>query len=387
MMKTCFPAAMAALLIIFATVLAADDPAAAPAPDTGNSAPAADAGKTFDSAIARLEQIKTRLEEIQGQFESASAAAKPVLQKEAETLVNEYRTLLGTIADVAAEVYPKRAASAGGEAAYAPVRDAMIMAFRENRYWKSAEVADAILQVKPDDVVALNVGGVSHFGINSFERSVELLKQADAKNALIPDLGGRFFQSAQDYVGYWEKEKAIREKEAALEGDQQLPRVLLTTTKGEILLELFENEAPNTVANFISLVEKGFYDGSPFHRVIEMFMAQGGTPGEKFGGVDGPGYTISCECYRPDARRHFAGSLSMAHAGKDTGGSQFFLTHLPTPHLDREIRPESVHTVFGRVVEGQDTVAALQQGDKIVAARVIRKRPHEYKPETRPARR
>jgi cyclophilin family peptidyl-prolyl cis-trans isomerase len=168
-----------------------------------------------------------------------------------------------------------------------------------------------------------------------------------------------------------------------------LPRVKLTTSKGDIVIELFENEAPNTVANFISLVEKGFYDGTPFHRVIAGFMAQGGDPTGT--GTGGPGYTIACEVDAPDARQHFRGTLSMAHAGPDTGGSQFFLTFRPTDHLDGK------HTVFGRVIEGFNVLPLLirtqdDQGrpvpgvipDKITKAEVVRKRSHPYEPDKLP---
>ncbi|MBW3541707.1 MAG: peptidylprolyl isomerase [Planctomycetes bacterium] len=151
--------------------------------------------------------------------------------------------------------------------------------------------------------------------------------------------------------------------------------------RGEILIELFEDQAPNTVANFVSLVEQDKYDGTKFHRVIGNFMAQGGDPNTLDAdpandGQGGPGYSIECECYREDARKHFRGSLSMAHSGRDTGGSQFFLTHRPTFHLNGR------HTVFGRVVEGQDVVDSLRKGDKLVEATVTRKRDHEYDPVT-----
>ena len=123
----------------------------------------------------------------------------------------------------------------------------------------------------------------------------------------------------------WAKEKKIREAEDKAD---DLPRVLLKTSAGDIEIELFENEAPNTVLNFITLVDKGFYNGLKFHRVLPGFMAQGGDP--KGDGTGGPGYTIPCECYQANHRLHFRGSLSMAHAGRDTGGSQFFLTFVPT---------------------------------------------------------
>ncbi|RMG34316.1 MAG: peptidylprolyl isomerase [Planctomycetota bacterium] len=169
-----------------------------------------------------------------------------------------------------------------------------------------------------------------------------------------------------------------------------MPRVELQTTKGKIVLELFENEAPNTVANFITLVEKGFYDGTAFHRVIPAFMIQGGDPNSRDedptnDGIGGPGYTIACECYQANARKHFRGSLSMAHAGRDTGGSQFFITHLPTPHLNADSQRNTGHTVFGRVVSGMDVVDAIEKGDRIVKATVLRKRPHPYRPNTKPA--
>ncbi|NMG23056.1 peptidylprolyl isomerase, partial [Brasilonema bromeliae] len=149
-----------------------------------------------------------------------------------------------------------------------------------------------------------------------------------------------------------QEERAIREKEAKAD---DLPRVKLSTTEGDMVVELYENEAPNTVANFVSLVEKGFYNGLTFHRVLEDFMAQGGDPTGT--GSGGPGYNIPCECYQPNARKHFPATLSMAHAGRDTGGSQFFITFVQTKHLDGK------HTVFGRVIEGQEVLDKLQRID------------------------
>ena len=144
------------------------------------------------------------------------------------------------------------------------------------------------------------------------------------------------------------EELLIRMREARAD---DLPRIRISTSKGDIVVELFENEAPNAVANFVSLVEKKFYDDLKFHRVMEGFMAQGGCP--KGDGTEGPGYKIECECDSPDARRHFVGSLSMAHAGKNTGGSQFFIT------FERPENPDAldgVHTVFGKVIEGLDVL-------------------------------
>ncbi|WP_112181225.1 MULTISPECIES: peptidylprolyl isomerase [Paraliobacillus] len=122
----------------------------------------------------------------------------------------------------------------------------------------------------------------------------------------------------------------------------------------KIVIEMYEEAAPNTVANFEKLATSGFYDGVVFHRVIPGFVAQGGDPTGT--GSGGPGYAIACET-EGNPHKHKAGSLSMAHAGKDTGGSQFFLVHEPQPHLD------GVHTVFGQVIEGMDVVLRIKQGD------------------------
>ena len=142
---------------------------------------------------------------------------------------------------------------------------------------------------------------------------------------------------------------------------------VMETARGTIELELFADETPNTVANFEKLANAGFYDGTKFHRVIPSFMVQGGDPLSKTGkgrvGTGGPGYTIKCETDR-NVHKHVAGTLSMAHAGKDTGGSQFFICHSPQGHLD------GVHTVFGQVTKGMDAVNAIRQDDELKSVRV-----------------
>ncbi|WP_064093292.1 peptidylprolyl isomerase [Rossellomorea aquimaris] len=125
-------------------------------------------------------------------------------------------------------------------------------------------------------------------------------------------------------------------------------------TGEKIEFDLFPNEAPGTVENFEKLAKEGFYDGLNFHRVIPGFVSQGGCPNGS--GMGGPGYTIKCET-EGNPHKHEAGSLSMAHAGKDTGGSQFFIVHDPQPHLN------GVHTVFGKVTSGMDIVNSMRNGD------------------------
>ena len=139
-----------------------------------------------------------------------------------------------------------------------------------------------------------------------------------------------------------------------------MKKAIIETDKGNIELTLFEKEAPNTVANFEKLANSGFYNGLTFHRVIPNFVIQGGCP--KGNGTGGPGYTIKCEI---NPHKHGTGALSMAHAGKDTGGSQFFITHSPQPHRD------GGHTVFGKVVKGMEVVNAIKAGDVMNKVTVI----------------
>lgn len=132
--------------------------------------------------------------------------------------------------------------------------------------------------------------------------------------------------------------------------------------KGVIELELFDKEAPGTVKNFTDLINKGFYDGLVFHRVIPGFVAQGGCPMGT--GTGGPGYTIKCET-AGNPHKHVRGALSMAHAGKDTGGSQFFICYDAFPHLD------GLHTVFGQVTKGMDVVDKIKPHDIMNKVTVI----------------
>ena len=132
------------------------------------------------------------------------------------------------------------------------------------------------------------------------------------------------------------------------------------TARGPIRIELAADKAPLTVANFVNLAQRGFYDGLSFHRVINDFMIQGGCP--EGSGRGGPGYRFEDET--SNGLRHDRGVLSMANAGPNTNGSQFFITHVPTPWLDGK------HTVFGKVVEGLDVVDAVKQGDKINSVKI-----------------
>ncbi|NEP62564.1 MAG: peptidylprolyl isomerase [Symploca sp. SIO2G7] len=137
-----------------------------------------------------------------------------------------------------------------------------------------------------------------------------------------------------------------------------MTKAIMETDKGTINIDFFDNDAPKTVANFVKLSKDGFYNGLNFHRVIPNFVIQGGCPNGT--GTGGPGYKIKCEI---NPNKHEAGSLSMAHAGRDTGGSQFFICHSPQPHLD------GLHTVFGKTTD-MEIVNTIKAGDKILSVTI-----------------
>ena len=143
-----------------------------------------------------------------------------------------------------------------------------------------------------------------------------------------------------------------------------MSRVKISTAKGDMIAELYDEATPVTVKNFLDLINKGFYNGLNFHRAIPNFVIQGGCP--EGTGRGGPGYTIQCEVTAPN-QFHDRGVLSMAHAGRNTGGSQFFICHnrQGTQHLDGN------HTCFGKVVEGVDIIDQIAQGDKINSIELI----------------
>jgi cyclophilin family peptidyl-prolyl cis-trans isomerase len=268
-----------------------------------------------------------------------------------------------------------------------------------DQYERALPLAKLLLEGGADNPGLYVWGFLSAFITNEYDLAEQYLKKAQetgavdtlaktARNQADPQQGAAqmtlktfsdYASAIDKYRELWAKESALRAAEAAAD---DLPRVRFVTTKGMITIELFENEAPQSVANFLTLVKEGFYTDSPFHRVLPKFMAQGGAKTDE--GQGGPGYTIRCECYRPDYRHHFRGSLSMAHRGRDTGSSQFFLTTVPTTHLD------GLHTAFGRVIDGIEVLADLQRrstshqsrpapADRILRAEVLRDRGHEYK--------
>jgi peptidyl-prolyl cis-trans isomerase B (cyclophilin B) len=252
----------------------------------------------------------------------------------------------------------------------------------KNRFTDAIQVIGSLTEDVSNTPEILQLYAAQLYADNRFSDALNVLAQIDSEElATNPLLSSKVDSATEKYKKAetkWEKELSIRETE---ESADDLPRARIITSRGPIELELFEDHATNTVSNFISLAESGYYDGTRFHRVLPKFMAQGGDPNSREGaegepGSGGPGYTIKDEHTLEDHRNHFAGSLSMAKtSAPDSGGSQFFLTHLPTSHLDGR------HTVFGRILSGLDIARSLEPNDDIVTVTITRKREHEYIPD------
>lgn len=204
------------------------------------------------------------------------------------------------------------------------------------------------------------------------EGRLNIVKDEKIKSVIEKVVDGQKDEALKLAKQYWEDNTDKIEAErlvAAVKND--CPVVAIETNKGVILVSLLEDAAPNTVANFIELTKKGYYNGIAFHRVIPDFMIQGGDPTGT--GSGGPGYKFDDEF---SSEKHERGTLSMANAGPKTNGSQFFITHVVTQWLDGK------HTVFGRVIEGQDVVDSISKGDKMENVDILWARDHEYKVKT-----
>jgi len=333
----------------------------------------------FDKLFIEWREIVGEMRELMYEFD----AAEPARQKEIETRYDKLTKMgedrLGPLIAAAVEVVEEVPGENTDISDF--LQGILVWRVGNDDYEAAFPLAKILIDGGITDPSIYPIAGQAAFGIGEFDAADEYFK-ISADNDMLSEEGKKLFASIPYYKEAWPKEQKIRTEEAKA---GNLPRVSITTEHGEIEVELFENEAPNTVANFISLVEKGFYDGLTFHRVLPMFMAQGGCP-EGTGKGD-PGYNIPCECYSENHRLHFRGSLSMANAGRDTGGSQFFINFVPSRSLDGR------HTVFGRVIKGFDVLSRIRKRDpedpnhpnadnpeKIVQMKVIRKRDHDYVP-------
>jgi cyclophilin family peptidyl-prolyl cis-trans isomerase len=358
-------------------------------PETPAPSPEAlKAREAFGVVLKQWQDVTAQIPAIQQKRQAAKGAERTTLDKQVADLYREADGLIEKLAESGLAVYQ------ADPEAYPDVNNTLVVIaqFQLNggpngdggdQYEKALKLITGLIDAGAGAKYPQLYfwGGLAAYNTNDFELAEKYFAESSKSGGEVGQLSPSLVQAALQAQGNlatmkkaWEKESTIRDAEAKADDN---PRVKLTTTKGDVVIELFENEAPQAVANFLTLVKDGFYDGLTFHRVLPAFMAQGGDPDGN--GSGGPGYSIKCECYKPDYRHHFRGSLSMAHAGRDTGGSQFFLTFVPTSFLDGK------HTVFGRVVEGMENASSIKRGepvrspDKIVKAEVLRDRGHAYK--------
>jgi cyclophilin family peptidyl-prolyl cis-trans isomerase len=338
--------------------------------------PAEDSTESFDEVHGEWDRIDGQLDELIKAYRTADAAEREKLRKQYDILVAQSRKLLPKLRQTAIVTY--QAAPNQDKRVTTTLVGLLASDVQQDKYEAVLELARMLFKNDCKESAVLGFAGIAAYCIDDFALAETYLKKAQAADSLT-QLAEVALADLPTARKAWGREQEIRAQEVKTD---DLPRVKMETSKGPIVIELYENEAPKAVGNFVSLVESGYYDGLTFHRVLPGFMAQGGCPDGT--GSGGPGYSIFCECHQDNYRRHFRGSLSMAHAGRDTGGSQFFLTFKRTSHLDGR------HTVFGRVIQGLEVLSALQrrnpqQGgqpnpDRIVKAEVVRKRDHEYKP-------
>lgn len=356
-MKTCTKLALVCLFLLGSTATAQD--------------PAVDFQKIHQQWVG----LNKQLDELDGKLRAAPEGEREALRAQYIKTVGQARQFMPQLQQAADAAY--RAAPNKNPDVTQVLLGLASDALRRDDYDTALQVTQLLLVNKCPDPGLYNLAGIAAYGTDNFDVAEQLLQQAE-KGKVLGELGARYLQDLPTAKERFQRETALRKQEAQA---NDLPRVRMETTKGAIVIELYENEAPETVGNFINLVEKKFYDEKTFHRVLRNFMAQGGCP--EGSGRGGPGYKIYCECEAPQHRDHFRGTLSMAHAGKNTGGSQFFITFLRTPNLDAR------HTVFGRVIEGLDVLAKLQrrdpqvggvEPDRLVKVEVLRKRNHEYVP-------
>lgn len=353
-----------------------------PAPANSAEKPSSPAAADYAAKLKQWKGLIAKLTQIRERYQQDPAADKKELEEQFTATLKEAQALAPVVTE-AAELAYVAAPNEDRE-----LNDFLIASLRGmivgDEYERAAKLSKILIDNNFESKDLPVWAGLAFFATNDFENARKYMKLAVEQSEPTRDQAleanrrnaARYLSTLDETEKAWQAEQAVRAKEAQA---KDLPRIKFHTSKGDVVVELFENEAPIATSNMINLVEKGYYDGLKFHRVLPGFMAQGGDPAGD--GSGGPGYTIPDECYQDNHRNHFRGSLSMAKTQeKDTGGSQFFLCFVPTTYLDGK------HTVFGRVVEGMDVLSKLQRiqpgdpgnADTIEKATVLSKRKHKY---------
>ncbi len=370
------------LISLFLLMPAMSFAAENPVPVAQGKAASAKATSPEQAAFVKLlgewKTLVGDLSTLKVQYRSADAAGRSEIHKKWDQLITKGDTLLEELLAAAEKAYV--AAPNADEEVTQLLITVLSDRTRRDDYEAAFAVGKLLMDHQCADPRVANLAGTAAFAVGELDAAEKYLEIAAKGNALSA-ASTEYLANMPASKQAWAKEQKIRAAEAKAD---DLPRVLLKTSQGDIEVELFENEAPNHVKNFISLVDKGFYNGLTFHRVLPGFMAQGGCP--KGDGSGDPGYRIAAEFKQPNHRLHYRGSLSAARAqDPDSAGSQFFLMFAPNRQLDGN------YTVFGRMTKGFEVLAKIQRRDptqpdlptpdKIIEAKVLRKRPHAYEPQ------
>ena len=346
-----------------------------------------DARHRFDEVYNPWRTVVGELVALDLQYQAAAPHRRDELRPRFEQLVAEGRACEDEVFQAALAAYAQAPAENPDLVEF--LLGSVFMLVQAEEYEAGLRAAQVLL----DGGVAFGqlfaLAGKAAFATGEFELAEQHIRRAAQEKAML-DEAHQLLRDIDYYKTAWDREKQLRSAERAAD---DLPRVLLRTTQGEIELELFENEAPNTVATFVWLVERGFYDGLTFYRVVAQLIAEAGCPNGD--GTGEAGYPVPVECHAANQRLHFRGSLAMLPCGQHASGSRFYLVFVPRRQLDGQ------HTVFGRIVRGIDVLAKLQRreppdpftlevnphsniivppADKIIAAKVLRKRNHPYQP-------
>ena len=307
----------------------------------------ATAATSFDAVYPRWTQLLAKLRQIDEAYRNARPEQRETLRAEYTRLIDIGNSLQDDLIRAAAVTYASNPTSHRELALF--LRGVVYQLTSHEDYEEALRTGQLLVDNYFEDGSVYDLCGVCAFTVNEFRLAEQHFSQAKKADALSP-VGAQRRAQLPYYKDAWDRETERRTAERTA---GNLPRVLLLTSQGEIELELFENEAPVTVANFLQLVADGFYDGLEFYRVTACSTAVSGCP--EGDGTGGPGYTIASECSRPDHRLHFRGSVGMVRSGPWTHGSQFYLTFAPAQDLDNR------QTVFARVIRGIEVLARLQR--------------------------
>ena len=336
----------------------------------------------FRKGLEAYQKAGKKIRELQKNFMALNTT-----EEEKEALGED----LQKYAEYISKLYPKLLDLAEAAWLEKPMKDPEMLKFivevlevrlATEDYESAQAILNGLLELNIPEILPdlYDVAGETAFMLNDFEKAGRYFTEAEAKNVL-SERCAAFKSDLSYYRTAWAKEKILRERESQKEN---LPLVKIKTSKGSIVLELYENQAPNTVANFIYLAEKGFYDGLYFESVIPGFCAESGRSMSTEDG--GPGYLIRDEYDENDLRIHTRGTISMANDGSpNSAGSRFFISLSPLRQFDGKF------VVFGRIVKGFDVLSKLQridpanpdpmaEPDQIEEIKVLRKQDHKYRP-------